>query len=224
MSVNSDGPFSRTDIGSRLREARNSIGLSGRALANEAGLSHGVVPGVEAGRNKPPAELLHALAMHDVDVTWVLTGRYFRSWLTQTARWHDVLQAEDQKGRATAALFGVPYGQYWKAAKLTALKQAGSMVIRLLDMKPEFKLDDRSLDDDSHMLFVVGATMELIKRRNTFAVTAVERLLDVVLRLEAPRPDDVPEEFEEQYEAEKKAYLAERREKRNAENAQGEKR
>lgn len=211
MTGSGNSRFSRSEIGARLREARESLELSGRALAGLAEISHGAVSSAESGRLKPPVELLHALATHGVDITWLLTGTYYRPWPNMLERWNNLQFANDETERNFAKAFGVPYGQIWMTTKKTALIQAGEMIVELLDTSPKFDLTKYPLTDDAHILMVASATLSLLERGDASSVWAVERFLDLILRSNEARPADVPEEFEEQLKKEMEEYTKQRR-------------
>lgn len=65
----------RIEIGSRLREERERVGLSQTALANACGTSKRTVITWEQGSGTPAADILACMAHEGMDVGYVVTGR-----------------------------------------------------------------------------------------------------------------------------------------------------
>lgn len=66
------------EIGSRIKELRNSVGISQEELATEIKVSRGNVGDWERGKAKPGADALISLSMFfKVSVDWLLTGKEY---------------------------------------------------------------------------------------------------------------------------------------------------
>lgn len=63
-----------SEIGERLREWRQALGLTQAQLAERLGVHIGVLKKYEQGVNVPGGEPLGALARTGVNVNWLLTG------------------------------------------------------------------------------------------------------------------------------------------------------
>ncbi|MDN4591242.1 hypothetical protein DBA29_22425 [Xenophilus aerolatus] len=63
-----------SDFAARLREERKRLGLSQGELAAAGGVQLNAQSNYETGKRSPDAEYLEAIAMHGVDVAYVLTG------------------------------------------------------------------------------------------------------------------------------------------------------
>ena len=63
------------EIGARLREERERLGLSQSKLGEELGVSLGSQGNYEGGKRDPDADYLSRAAVIGVDVLYVLTGR-----------------------------------------------------------------------------------------------------------------------------------------------------
>lgn len=63
-----------SDFSARLREERVRLGLTQQEMAAIGGVKLNAQSNYETGKRSPDAEYLEALAMHDVDVAYVLTG------------------------------------------------------------------------------------------------------------------------------------------------------
>ncbi len=61
-------------FGDRLKEERKRLGLNQTDFAAFAGVTTETQSNYERGSRKPDSEYLEAIAMHDVDVAYVLTG------------------------------------------------------------------------------------------------------------------------------------------------------
>lgn len=62
------------DLGDRLREERERLGLSQAAFGELAGVKKNAQFNYEAGNRSPDSEYLSTIAKHGVDVLYVLTG------------------------------------------------------------------------------------------------------------------------------------------------------
>ena len=72
-------------LGARLFEARNAAGLTLRALAEQAGISHTAVNGIEKGHQIPAADTIEALAQAlGVSPCWLAYGIGPKEETTQT--------------------------------------------------------------------------------------------------------------------------------------------
>jgi transcriptional regulator with XRE-family HTH domain len=66
------------DVGSRIKELRNSVGISQEDLAAEIKVSRGNVGDWERGKVKPGADALISLSMFfEVSIDWLLTGKEY---------------------------------------------------------------------------------------------------------------------------------------------------
>lgn len=63
-----------SNLGDRLVEERKRLGLSQEAFGALGGVSKFSQLAYEKGTRKPDSDYLEAIAMHDVDVAYVLTG------------------------------------------------------------------------------------------------------------------------------------------------------
>lgn len=73
------------DLGDRLREERERLGLSQAAFGELAGVKKNAQFNYEAGNRSPDGQYLSAVAKHGVDVLYVVTG--------QRTPGHDLIQA-----------------------------------------------------------------------------------------------------------------------------------
>ncbi|GEB38339.1 hypothetical protein GLI01_23740 [Gluconacetobacter liquefaciens] len=63
------------EIGARIREKRDLLGLTTRELGEAAGLTHGAITQYETGRASPKKERLEGLAQAlGTSIEWLLTG------------------------------------------------------------------------------------------------------------------------------------------------------
>jgi transcriptional regulator with XRE-family HTH domain len=65
-----------TELGARLREERNRLGLSQPKLAEAVGVSKNTVIAWEKGTTSPNAVQLSGLSVLKFDVLYILTGQY----------------------------------------------------------------------------------------------------------------------------------------------------
>ena len=63
------------EIYRRIREAREYLGLSQKAISEKLGCSHQAWQGYEAGNNLPGGKILHRLNILGISIDWLLTGR-----------------------------------------------------------------------------------------------------------------------------------------------------
>lgn len=68
------------NISDRLREARETLGLSQQALAEKCGITARSQRNYESGERSPDAAYLAAFAGLGADVTYVLTGERASDW------------------------------------------------------------------------------------------------------------------------------------------------
>lgn len=65
----------KSEVAARLREARQSLGLSQQKLADKFGISKPGLQGNEAGKSMPGGDLLACYASLGISVDWLLTGK-----------------------------------------------------------------------------------------------------------------------------------------------------
>ena len=83
------------NIGDRIREARNKLGLTQAQLAQQVGVSSQTVWAWEAGRVKPTHEHLEDLAFHcEVSTAWILGRDVLEAELLKEASvsFHDAVE------------------------------------------------------------------------------------------------------------------------------------
>ncbi len=68
--------FDLEETGKRLRSFRRSLDLTLAQLAEQAGLSVGIISETESGRNKPSPTLMYTLhRLYGLNLHWLLTGQ-----------------------------------------------------------------------------------------------------------------------------------------------------
>ncbi len=209
--------------GQRIRTIREQRGMNGKEFAGLLGVSGSFLSQVERGQRTASHSMLVALAERGEDVTWVLTGSRHKPWPAMLARWQKLKMSGSDKDRDFAGTIGAPYGEVWKKKKLKALKDGHEIVTKLLDLDAKLKLDDYSLDDDAHILVIASASLDFLARKDESSVWAIERLIDLILRANEKRPDDVPIEYQEEVDRELEEYKKEVRARREKEAAEAEK-
>ncbi len=83
------------NIGDRIKEARNKLGLTQAQLARQVGVSSQTVWSWEAGRVKPTHEHLEELAFHcEVSTAWILGRDVLEAELLKEASvsFHDAVE------------------------------------------------------------------------------------------------------------------------------------
>ena len=67
--------MSDREIFGRIRDARESLGLSQKAISEKLGCSHQAWQGYEAGNNLPGGKILQRLNILGISIDWLLSGR-----------------------------------------------------------------------------------------------------------------------------------------------------
>lgn len=86
-------------IGQRIKEARKSIGLTQRELAERSGTATGTIQQYELGKRQPRIEQLKSIASAlNVDVNWLMNGQTLeerdQAWKDRVARRFEEAQAQ----------------------------------------------------------------------------------------------------------------------------------
>lgn len=85
------------EIGSRIKEWRNHLGLSQAAFSAKTGIPLRTLKGYEAGSRQPGSDALAAFADTGVNINWLLTGQ---GKIAQTGDVHKELPTELERFEA----------------------------------------------------------------------------------------------------------------------------